>query len=417
MDAVVRYLPSPLDVPPVQGINPGTGELEERYATDDEDFTALAFKVVMQEGRKLVYARVYAGVVKVGDDVFNVNINKKEKVSRIFRMHANHRERIEEARTGAIVGVVGLKDTSTGHTLTGAKPIILEQIEFYQPVISIAVEPKKNVDQEKLLLTLQRIAEEDPTFVVKTDEDAYQTVVSGMGELHLDVVVRRIKEEFGIELHVGKPQVVYKETVEREAVVEHTFEKILTGMPGVTGTGAPKGWVSLRVSPNSRGEGNVVTSRIKEDNPVYPFISAVEEGIAEASHIGVLRGFPLTDVKVDILDASTSSPELARLTLKMAAYEGFRKACVEAKPALLVPFMSLTVTTPNEFLGDVIGDLNSRKCQITDVNSKDKITVVQANAPLTRMFGYSTDVRSLSQGRASFTMFFSHYDKIENGQN
>jgi elongation factor G len=268
-----------------------------------------------------------------------------------------------------------------------------------------------------LLLTLQRIAEEDPTFVVKTDEDAYQTVVSGMGELHLDVVVRRIKEEFGIDLHVGKPQVVYKETIEREAVIEHTFEKILTGMPGVTGTGAPKGWVSLRVTPNARGEGNAVSSHIKEENPVYPYISAVEEGIAEASHIGILKGFPLTDVKVDIMDASTSSPELARLTLKMAAYEGFRRACAEAKPALLVPFMSLTVTVPNEFLGDIIGDLNSRKCQITDVNSKDKITVIQANAPLTRMFGYSTDVRSMSQGRASFTMFFSHYDKIENGQN
>jgi elongation factor G len=371
----------------------------------------------MQEGRKLVYVRIYGGVIRVGDDILNVNINKKEKISRIFKMHANHRERIEEARTGAIVGIVGLKDSSTGHTLVGAKPVVLEQIEFYQPVISIAVEPKKNADQEKLILTLQRIAEEDPTFVVKTDDDAYQTVVSGMGELHLDVVVRRIKEEFGIDLHVGRPQVVYKETIEREVVVEHTFEKVMAGMPGTTGSSAAKGWVSLRVSPNKRGEGTMVSSRIKEENPVYPYISALEEGITEASHIGVLKGFPLTDIKVEVMDASTTSPELARLTLKMAAYEGFRKACGEAKPVLLVPFMSLMVTTPNEFLGEIIGDLNGRKCQITDVNSKDKITVIQANAPLTRMFGYSTDVRSLSQGRASFTMFFSHYDKIENGQN
>ncbi len=415
MDAVVRYLPSPLDVPPVQGLNPVTGELEQRAATDDEDFTALAFKVVMQEGRKLVYVRIYSGSVKVGDDVLNVNIGKKEKISRIFRMHANHRERIEEARTGAIIGMVGLKETSTGHTLTGGKPIILEQIEVYQPVISIAVEPKKNADQEKLLLTLQRIAEEDPTFVVKTDEDAYQTVVSGMGELHLDVVVRRIKEEFGIDLLVGKPQVVYKETIEKAVAVEHTFEKVLTGMQGIAGGGTQKGWVSLHVSPNPRGEGNVVSSLISEESPAYPYVGAVEEGITEASHIGVLKGFPLTDVKVEIVDASFSSPELARLTLKMAGYEGFRRACVEAKPALLVPFMSLTVTTPNEFLGDIIGDLNARKCQISDVISKDRITVVQAKAPLTKMFGYSTDVRSLSQGRASFTMYFSHYDKIENG--
>ena len=414
MDAVVRYLPSPLDVPAVQGINPENGETVFRVARDDEDFTALAFKVVMQEGRKLVYVRVYSGVVKVGDDVLNVNLNKKEKISRIFKMHANHRERIDEARTGAIVGMVGLKDTSTGHTLAATKPVVLEQIEFYQPVISIAVEPRKNVDQEKLLLTLQRIAEEDPTFVVRTDEDAYQTVISGMGELHLDVVVRRIKEEFGIDLLVGKPQVVYKETIEHEITVEHTFEKIMTGMPGATGS-AQKGWVSLHVSPNQRGEGNMVTSRISEDNLVFPYVSAVEEGIAEASHIGVLKGFPLVDVKVEIIDASFSNPELARLTLKMAAYEGFRKACTEAKPVLLVPFMSLAVTVPNEFLGDIIGDLNARKCQISDVVSKDRITVVQAKAPLTKMFGYSTDVRSLSQGRASFTMYFSHYDKIDNG--
>jgi elongation factor G len=416
MDAVVRYLPSPLDVPPVEGTNPATGELEQRGAKVDEDFTALAFKVVMQEGRKLVYVRVYAGKIKVGDEVLNVNINKKEKISRIFRMHANHRDRIEEARTGAIVGIVGLKDTSTGHTLTRNKPIILEQIEVYQPVISIAVEPKKNADQEKLILTLQRIGEEDPTFVVKTDEDAYQTVVSGMGELHLDVVVRRIKEEFGIDLLVGKPQVVYKETIEKEVMVEHTFEKVLGGMPGAPAGGTQKGWVSFRVSPNARGEGNSVVSLVAEDNPVYPYVGAVEEGIVEASHIGVLKGFPLVDVKVEIMDASFSSPDLARLTLKMAAYEGFRKACEEAKPVLLVPFMSLTVTVPNEFLGDIIGDLNARKCQISDVASKERITVVQAKAPLTKMFGYSTDVRSLSQGRASFTMYFSHYDKIENGQ-
>jgi len=256
---------------------------------------------------------------------------------------------------------------------------------------------------------LQRISEEDPTFILKTDEDAYQTVVSGMGELHLDVVMRRIKDEFGVDLHVGKPQVVYKEAIEGEASVERVFEKVINNVPC-------KGWVSLRVTPNLRGKGIRVTSRIGEDHPAFPYASAIEEGVQEASNIGILRGFPITDVKVEIIDCSYSNPDFARLTLKMAAYEAFRAACQQAKPVLLVPIMSLTVTVPNEFLGEVISDLNARKSQVTSLGTNEKITIVQALAPLTRMFGYSTDVRSLSQGRASFTMYFSHYDKIENGQ-
>jgi elongation factor G len=346
--------------------------------------------------------------MKVGDEVYNVNLGKKEKVSRIFRMHANHRDRIEEAHTGAIVGIVGLKETTTGQTLTKVRPLLLEPIEIYQPVISIAVEPKKNVDQDKLLLTLQRISDEDPTFVLKTDEDAYQTVVSGMGELHLDVIVRRIKDEFGIDLHVGKPQVVYKEAIEDEASVEYTFEKVINNV-------TCKGWVSLTVKPNTRGRGIDIINNISEEHPVYPYLMAIEEGVMEASNIGILKGFPVTDVKVSIHDATFNNPEFARLTLKMSAYEAFRDACRLARPILLVPVMSLTVTVPNEFLGDIIGDLNARKSQVTNLTTNDKITIVQANAPLTKMFGYSTDVRSLSQGRASFTMYFSHYDKIENG--
>jgi len=408
LDSVVRYLPSPLDIPPVQGTNPQNGQIEQREARDDEDLAALAFKIVLDEGRKLTYVRIYSGAIKVGDEVYNVNLGKKEKISRIFRMHANHRDRIEEAHTGAIVGIVGLKETTTGHTLTKIKPLLLEPIEIYQPVISIAVEPKRNVDQDKLLLTLQRIADEDPTFVLKADEDAYQTVVSGMGELHLDVIVRRIKDEFGIDLHVGKPQVVYKESIEEEASIEHTFEKAINNVNC-------KGWVSLTVKPNTRGGGIHITHAIPEESPVYPYLMAIEEGVLEASNIGILKGFPVTDVKVSILDATFNNPEFARLTLKMAAYEAFRDACQLAKPILLVPIMSLTVTVPNEFLGDIIGDLNARKSQVTNLATNDKITIVQANAPLTKMFGYSTDVRSLSQGRASFTMYFSHYDKIENG--
>lgn len=408
LDAILAYLPSPLDVPPVSGENPDTGELEERLAGDEEDLAALAFKVVMEEGRKLIYIRIYSGKLKVGDEIYNVNLRKKEKVSRIYKIHANHKDRVEEARAGAIIGIIGLKETSTGHTLTKTKPILLEPIEIYQPVISIAVEPVRNADQDKLMIALQRISEEDPTFILKADEDAYQTVVSGMGELHLDVIVKRIKEESGIDLQVGKPQVVYKESIEGAVLKEHTFEKLINNI-------LCKGWVSLRIAPNLRGEGNIIASHIADTNPVYPFIPAIEEGVAEASNMGVLKGYPLTDVKVDINDASFNNPEFARLTLKMAAYDAFREACVEANPIILVPIMSLTVTTPNEFLGDIIGDLNARKCQIADILAKDRITVIQAKAPLTNMFGYSTDIRSLSQGRASFTMYFSHYDRIENG--
>ena len=408
LDAIVRYLPSPLDVPPVQGKNPETGEIESREARNDEDFTALAFKVIIEEGRKIIYTRIYSGEIKVGDEVFNVNTGKKEKISRIFKIHANHKERVNEAKTGAIVGLLGLKDTTTGHTLTNKKQILLEPIEIYQPVISIAVEPKRNIDQDKLMVALKKISDEDPTFVLKTDEDAYQTVVSGMGELHLDVIARRIKDEFGIELHVGKPQVVYKETIETSVPIEYTFEKTINSI-------ACKGSVSLDISPNERGRGIAIQNHLAEGHPSFSFVGAIEEGITEASNVGILKGFPITDVKIDIKDASFTSPEFARLTLKIASFEAFRKACNDAKPVLLVPIMSLTITVPNEFLGDIIGDLNSRKCHILNLTTKDRITIIHANAPLTKMFGYSTNIRSLSQGRASFSMYFSHYDKVENG--
>jgi len=408
LDAIVRYLPSPLDVPPVQGKNPETGEIESREARNDEDFTALAFKVIIEEGRKIIYTRIYSGEIKAGDEVFNVNTGKKEKISRIFKIHANHKERVNEAKTGAIVGLLGLKDTTTGHTLTNKKQILLEPIEIYQPVISIAVEPKRNIDQDKLMVALKKISDEDPTFVLKTDEDAYQTVVSGMGELHLDVIARRIKDEFGIELHVGKPQVVYKETIETSVPIEYTFEKTINSI-------ACKGSVSLDISPNERGRGIAIQNHLAEGHPSFSFVGAIEEGITEASNVGILKGFPITDVKIDIKDASFTNPEFARLTLKIASFEAFRKACNDAKPVLLVPIMSLTITVPNEFLGDIIGDLNSRKCHILNLTTKDRITIIHTNAPLTKMFGYSTNIRSLSQGRASFSMYFSHYDKVENG--
>ncbi|MCX7857044.1 MAG: elongation factor G [Deltaproteobacteria bacterium] len=410
LDGVVRYLPSPLDVPPVKGKNPVTGEEETRLPSPEEDFTALAFKVIMEEGRKLIYIRVYSGELETGEDVLNVNVGRKEKISRIYRMHANHKERIDKASVGAIVGIVGPKDTSTGHTLTKEKRILLEPINIYQPVISIAVEPKRNADQEKLITILKRIAEEDPTFHVKSDEDSLQTIVSGMGELHLDVIMRRVREEFGVDIHVGKPQVVYKETIDKEVSVENSFEKTINGV-------LYRGMVKMQITPEERGKGVNVFFRIGPDHVAYPYIEAIEEGIVEAANIGILKGYPMTDIRVYILDASFNNPEFARLTLKMAAHEGFRKGCSEALPVLLHPIMSLTVTTPNEFLGDIINDLNMRKCQIKEIVSKDRITLIEAYAPLTEMFGYSTDIRSLSQGRASFTMYFSHYDRIEHGKN
>jgi len=407
LDTIVQYLPSPLDVPPVEGINPATQELEQRAARVDEDLCALAFKVLMEEGRKLVYIRVYSGKLAVGEELYNVNLGKKEKVSRIYKIHANHKERIEEARVGAIVGIVGLKESSTGHTLVRARPIVLEPIGMYQPVISIAVEPRRNADQEKLIQVLQRIGEEDPTFLVKTEEDSYQIIVSGMGELHLDVITRRIKEEFGVDLLVGKPQVVYKETIVGQASVEYAFEKVINNV-------TCRGSVALAVSATKRGEGILIVPKILDSEPEFPYLSTIEEGIHEAAQIGPIKGFPMTDLRVEVLKAGFNNPDFARLTLKMAAYDGFKEACRQGGPLLLVPIMALTVTTPNEFLGEIIADLHARKCQIVNISAQERITLVEAHAPLTKMFGYSTDIRSLSQGRASFTMFLSHYDNIEN---
>ena len=407
LDAIVHYLPSPPDVPPVEGINPATQEVEQRAARVDEDLCALAFKVLMEEGRKLVYIRVYSGKLAVGEELYNVNLGKKEKVSRIYKIHANHKERIEEARVGAIVGIVGLKESSTGHTLVRTRPIVLEPIGMYQPVISIAVEPRRNADQEKLIQVLQRIGEEDPTFLVKTEEDSYQIIVSGMGELHLDVITRRIKEEFGVDLLVGKPQVVYKETIVGQASVEYAFEKVINNV-------TCRGSVALAVSATKRGEGILIVPKILDSEPEFPYLSTIEEGIHEAAQIGPIKGFPMTDLRAEVLKAGFNNPDFARLTLKMAAYDGFKEACRQGGPLLLVPIMALTVTTPNEFLGEIIADLHARKCQIVNISAQEKITLVEAHAPLTKMFGYSTDIRSLSQGRASFTMFLSHYDNIEN---
>jgi len=406
IDAIVDYLPSPLDIPPVEGKNPLTGEIEKRFSKDDESFTALAFKVMMDEGRKLVFIRIYSGELKVGMEVYNPRLKRNEKISRIFQMHAHHRTRVEEAKTGEIVAVMGLKETTTGDTLCNEnRPILLEPIDFYRPVMSIAVEPKTNRDQDKLVDSLQKLAEEDPTFHVKFDEDTGQTILSGMGELHLDVIVNRLFTEYNLEVNVGRPQVVYRETIEKEA---DGVGKFLKEMEDIKHYGE----VHLRVSPNGRGKGIEIFSEVSPEILLPEWLSSIEDGIKESSTVGVVMGYPLTDLRITILKAQTDSNNPSMLGLKIASSNALRDACRKAQPILLEPMMEVNIIVPEEFMGEVVGDLKARKCQVESITPKGKITMIKAIAPLTRMFGYSTDLRSLTQGRGTFSMHFSHYDKV-----
>ncbi len=406
IDAIVDYLPSPLDIPPVEGKHPITGAIEKRLAKDDESFTALAFKVMMDEGRKLVFIRIYSGELKVGMEVYNPRLKRNEKISRIFQMHAHHRNRVEEAKTGDIVAVMGLKETTTGDTLCHSdRPILLEPIDFYKPVMSIAVEPKTNRDQEKLADSLLKLAEEDPTFHVKFDEDTGQTILSGMGELHLDVLVNRLYTEYNLEVNVGRPQVVYRETIEKEAEASGKFLKEMEDIKHY-------GEVYLRVSPNRRGKGLEFLSEIPEESISKEWLSSIEEGIREASNVGVVMGYPLTDLRVILLKAQTDLDHPSTLALKIASSNALREACRKAQPILLEPMMEVNIIVPEEFMGEVVGDLKARKSHVEEITPKGKITMIKAIAPLTRMFGYSTDLRSLTQGRGTFSMHFSHYDKV-----
>jgi len=406
LDAIVDYLPSPLDVPPVEGTDPVTGEKERWMSKDEEPLTALAFKVMMEEGRKLVYVRIYSGVLKVGLEVYNPRLKKSEKISRIFQMHANQRTRVEEAKTGEIVAVMGLKDTSTGDTLCdSAHPIVLEPIDFYKPVMSVAVEPKTNRDQEKLGESLGKLSEEDPTFHVKFDEDTGQTIISGMGELHLDVLVNRLLTEYHLEVNVGKPQVVYRETVEKEAEASAKFLKEMDEVKHF-------GEVFLHISPNGRGKGIKFSSEVPEGTLVQEGLIAIEEGIREASTVGVIIGYPLTDLRVTLLKANMDPNHPSPLALKIAASNALREACRKAQPVLLEPMMEVNIIAPEEFMGEVVGDLKARKSSVEAITPKGKVTLIKAISPLTRMFGYSTDLRSLTQGRGTFSMQFSHYDKV-----
>jgi len=406
IDAIVDYLPSPLDIPSIEGTHPKTGETLKRNADDQSPFAALAFKVIMDQGRKLVYVRVYSGVLKVGHEVFNPRLNRGEKVSRIFQMHANQRTRVEGAKTGEIVAVMGLKDATTGDTLCDpAQPIILEPIDFYRPVMSVAVEPKTNRDQEKLSESLQKLSEEDPTFHVRFDEDTGQTIISGMGELHLDVLVNRLLLEYHLQVNVGRPQVVYRETVEKEAEASAKFMKELEEMRHFAE-------VFLRVAPNGRGKGIEFRSEMKEEGLPVEAVASVEEGVREASTVGVVMGYPLTDLRVALLKAHVDSNQPSLLALKIAASNALREACRNAQPVLLEPMMEVNIIAPEEFMGEVVGDLKARKSSVEEIIPKGRVTMIRALSPLTRMFGYSTDLRSLTQGRGTFSMQFSRYDKV-----
>jgi elongation factor G len=405
LDAVINYLPSPEDIPPVKGINPITKKEEIRHSSDKDPLAALAFKIMLDEGRKLTYLRIYSGQIKAGDEIYNAIKKKKEKVARLLRMHANKRERIDKASAGELVAVLGLKDTTTGDTLCDeAHPIILEQIEFYEPVISQAIEAKTPADQEKLTVSLTKLVEEDPTLRVKYDEETAQTVISGMGELHLEIIVDRLKREFNAHVNVGKPRVVYRETIQKHVETEGIFEKEL-------GEKKHFGHVRLSLSPRRRGSGNEIIDKLDETTIPAEYHDAIEEGVREALMSGVLSSYPVIDVEVKIIGGSYKEAESSAQGYKIAAATAFRDGCNQADPVILEPIMMVDITTPSEFMGDVIGDINSRKGEIKSINPKGTISEIKAKVPLKAMFGYSTDLRSASQGRAVFSMLFAEYNK------
>ena len=409
LDAVCAYLPSPLDVPPVTGVDPKNPETTLRRSPDDKQpFSALAFKVAIVEGRKVVYMRVFSGVLKAGEDVLNVRENKKEKIARLFQVHANKRERIERASAGMIVAAMGLKLATTGDTLAAQNaPILLERIDTYEPVIAAAIEPETLSEKDKLDQSLAKLADEDPTFKVHEDPETGQTIIRGMGELHLEILVDRLGREFGSPAKIGRPQVVFRETVGRTGEATGKFER-------QTDTEFVFGQVRARVAPKERHSGCTFELDLPEEPPTSPVLAAAAlEGVRQAAVSGPLGGYPLEDIAVTVLSVETREGATGDVGVKIAASEAFRRACTEAAPRLLEPIMEVEVVTPEESLGPVIGDLNQRRGRIEDVGSRGEKRLVSARVPLQKMFGYSTDLRSMSQGRAVFSMQFSSYESWE----
>jgi elongation factor G len=407
LDAVIEYLPAPVDIPPVKG-ETDRGQPETRSAADDQPFSALAFKIMTDPYvGQLIFFRVYSGVVNSGDTVFNPIKGKKERVGRILQMHANQREEIKEVRAGDIAAAVGLREATTGDTLCDpTKVIILERMEFPEPVISQAVEPRTKADQEKMGIALNRLAQEDPSFRVHTDEESGQTIISGMGELHLEIIVDRMKREFGVEANVGKPQVAYRETIRR--TVNDAEGKFVRQ----SGGRGQYGHVVLKVEPNEAGKGFEFVDAIKGGVVPREYIPAVEKGVTEALNTGVLAGFPVVDVKVTLHFGSYHEVDSSEQAFKIAASMGFKEGLRQAGPVLLEPMMAVEVETPEDFMGNVVGDLSSRRGMIQGMEEQPGgIKLVKAEVPLAEMFGYSTTLRSLSQGRATYTMEFKHYSE------
>ena len=407
LDAVIEYLPSPVEVPAIKGINPKTEEEIERKANDDEPLAILVFKVATDPFvGQLAFFRVYSGVLKAGSYVVNSTTGKKERVGRILRMHANHREEVDEIRAGDIAATVGLKNTTTGNTLCDEKDlVVLEQITFPEPVISIAVEPKTKADQEKMGMALKKLSDEDPTFQVKTDEETGQTIISGMGELHLEVLIDRMMREMKVEATIGKPRVAYREAIKDTAKAEGKYIR-------QSGGRGQYGHVWLRIEPLERGEGFEFVDEIKGGVVPQEYIKPTQKGIEEAISKGVIAGYPVVDVQVTLYDGSYHEVDSSESAFKIAGSLAFQDAFKRANPVLLEPIMKVEATTPEQFMGDVVGDLSSKRGQIENMGERGQAKVVTAFVPLASMFGYATQLRSMTQGRGNYTMEFDHYQEV-----
>lgn len=407
LDAVVDYMPAPTDVPAIRGIDPDTGEEDKRVSSDQEPFSALAFKIMADPYvGKLTFFRVYSGTLKSGSYIYNSTKRKRERIGRILQMHANHREEVTEVFTGDIAAAVGLKDTTTGDTLCDEQhPIILESMQFPEPVISVAIEPKTKADQEKMSTALQKLAEEDPTFKMHTDTETGQTIISGMGELHLEIIVDRLLREFKVDANVGRPQVAYKETIRSTVKAEGKFIR-------QTGGRGQYGHVHLELEPLEPGQGYEFVNKIVGGVIPKEYIPAVDAGVREAMENGVLAGFPTIDVRVTLVDGSYHDVDSSEMAFKIAGSLGFKNGAQKASPVLLEPVMKVEVVVPEEYMGDVIGDLNSRRGKVEGMEPRAGAQVIRGYVPLAEMFGYATDLRSRTQGRGTYVMQFSHYAEI-----